>query len=105
MPSSNPELEISASYAPDGISHVIRGPELLSAEVDSEVVIMSLSEGSYFGLDDIASEIWRRIDQGSSLSALVANLVQDYDAPSETIATEVVELLRRMAEHNLVVLS
>ena len=87
------------------IKTIARSPALISANVDDEIVIMSINKGHYFGLDDIASEVWRRLDQPSTLADLVESLVQDYDAPRETIERDVVELLRRMADQDLVTLS
>lgn len=87
------------------IKRIARAPALVSANVDDEIVIMSLDKGHYFGLDDIASEIWKRLDRHPTLPDLIDSLAQDYDASRGTIEKEVVELLRRMAEQGLVVLS
>jgi hypothetical protein len=84
---------------------ITRAPGLLSAEVDGEAVIMSLSEGCYFGLDDIASDVWRRLEHGCELSQLVDNLMEDYDAPREVIEKDIDSLLRRLTERDLVVLT
>jgi hypothetical protein len=84
---------------------ITRAPGLLSAEVDGEAVIMSLSEGCYFGLDNIASDVWRRLEHGCELSQLVDNLVEDYDASREVIEKDIVNLLRRLIERDLVVLT
>jgi hypothetical protein len=47
---------------------VSRGPSVLTAEVDGEIVMMSIKQGRYFGLDDIGSDIWKRAISGSGLS-------------------------------------
>lgn len=85
--------------------HIARGPGLLSAEVDGEAVIMSLSEGCYFGLDDIASDIWGRLEHGCAFSRLVDSLADDYDAARDVIEKDVLDLLRRMAERDLIVIT
>ena len=85
--------------------HVARAPGLLSAEVDGEAVIMSLDEGCYFGLDNIASDIWARLEHGCALSQLVDSLAGDYDAARDIIEKDVIDLLRRMAERDLIVLT
>ena len=33
----------------------------LAATVDQEIVILSVERGSYYGLDDIGSEIWQQM--------------------------------------------
>jgi hypothetical protein len=96
----------SLSFGVEGSpKHIARGPGLLSAEVDGEAVVMSLSEGCYFGLDDIASDIWKRLEHGCELSQLVDSLAEDYDAPRDVIEKDIINLLRGLAERDLVVLS
>jgi hypothetical protein len=81
------------------ISH---SPSVLTAEVGGEVVMMSIEQGHYFGLDDIGSDIWRRLDQPRSFSDLIDGLVADYNADRAIIAADVRVLLGRMAEQDVV---
>jgi hypothetical protein len=81
---------------------ISRSPSVLAAEVDGEIVMMSIEQGRYFGLDDIGSDIWKRIEQPCSFAALVDALATDYDADRGTIAADVTALLNRMAEQDVV---
>src|SRR5262249_15475153 len=42
-------------------STVQRSEEQIAAAVDDEIIILSVERGSYFGLDDIGSDIWERL--------------------------------------------
>lgn len=81
---------------------ISRSPSVLAAEVDGEIVMMSIEQGRYFGLDDIGSDVWKRIEQPCSFVALVDILAADYDADRTTIAADVSALLTRMAEQDVV---
>ncbi len=81
---------------------ISRNPSVLVAEVDGEIVMMSIEKGRYFGLDDIGSDIWKRIEQPCSFAALVDALAADYDAEHATIKADVTALLTRMAEQDVV---
>lgn len=81
---------------------IVRSPAVLAAEVDGEIVMMSIEQGRYFGLDDIGSDIWKRIEQPCSFAALIDSLTADYDADRGTIAADVTALLARMAEQDVV---
>jgi hypothetical protein len=81
---------------------VSRSPSILTAEVDGEIVMMSVEQGRYFGLDAIGSDIWRRIEPPCSFATLVEGLVADYEAERATITTDVQNLLGHMAEQNVV---
>lgn len=84
---------------------ISRSPSVLTAEVDGEVVMMSIQQGQYFGLDDIGSDIWRRIEPPCSFAALIDGLALDYEADRATILADVHSLLLRMAEQDVVKLT
>src|SRR5437868_3229637 len=81
---------------------IARSPSVLTAEVDGEVVMMSIEQGRYFGLDDIGSDIWKRIEPPCSFATLIDRLVVDYEADRATIAADVQVLLGRMAAQDVV---
>lgn len=81
---------------------ISRSPAVLAAEVDGEIVMMSIEQGRYFGLDDIGSDIWKRIEQPCSFATLVDALAADYEADRGTIAADVTVLLTRMVEEDVV---
>src|SRR5258708_26688022 len=85
-----------------GATIVSRSPTVLTAEVDGEIVMMSIERGRYFGLDDIGSDIWKRIEPPCSFATLIDALAADYEADRATIATDVQNLLRRMVEQDVV---
>jgi hypothetical protein len=84
---------------------IARSPSVLTAEVDGEIVMMSIERGRYFGLDDIGSDIWKRLDTPCAFADLIDRLVADYEADRATIAEDVRTLLGRMVEHDVVRLS
>jgi hypothetical protein len=79
-----------------------RSPAVLAAEVDGEIVMMSIERGQYFGLDDIGSDIWKRLDPPCSFSTLIEGLAADYDADRATIAADVRTLLGGMLADDVV---
>jgi|SRR5579862_1979836 hypothetical protein len=81
---------------------VSRSPSVLAAEVDGEIVMMSIERACYFGLDDIGSDIWKRIEPPCSFATLVEGLVADYEADRATIMFDVQNLLGHMVEHGIV---
>jgi hypothetical protein len=99
------ETSANAAQTPGAIAEltvISRSPAVLAAEVDGEIVMMSIEQGRYFGLDDIGSDIWKRIEQPCSFATLVDALAADYEAERGTIAADVTALLTRMAEQDVV---
>jgi hypothetical protein len=81
---------------------VSRSPSVLTAEIDSEVLMMSVEQEEYFGLDDVGSNIWKRLDPPCTFADLIDRLAADYDADRENIAEDVRALLATMAERGVV---
>jgi hypothetical protein len=81
---------------------ISRSPTVVTAEVDGEIVMMSIEQGRYFGLDDIGSDIWKRIEPPCSFATLIDGLAADYESDRATIAADVQSLLGRMVEQDVV---
>jgi hypothetical protein len=102
MPTENGSPSPDALPTIGGATLISRSPSVLTAEVDGEIVMMSIEQGRYFGLDDIGSDIWKRIEQPCSFAALIDRLAADYDADRATIAADVQAMLGRMAAQDVV---
>ena len=60
-----------------------RNPEIISSKIDDEVVMMSVEEGKYFGLDSIGSTIWELLETPQSLKALIPQLLAQFEVSEE----------------------
>lgn len=69
--------------------------DVVFRELDGEAVILNLGSGIYFGLDPIGTRMWQLIEQHGRLEAVLADLRDEYDAPPDTLARD---LLRLAAE-------
>lgn len=83
-------------------SFITRDESVLAAEIDGEIVLMSVTEGRYFGLNKVGSDIWKRLATPQCFGELCSALLSEYDAAPETISAEVEALLIRMSERQLV---
>jgi hypothetical protein len=79
-----------------------RNPDLLETTLDSEVVLMSIERGSYYGMEKTAARIWQLLAQPKTRGELLQALVQQYDAPQEIIAKDMDIFLQQMHDHGIV---
>lgn len=63
---------------------------------------MSVESGRYYGLDQIATDLWRRLESPTKVSELITNLQADYDGDDETISQDVMGFLAQMLEQGLI---
>jgi hypothetical protein len=82
-------------------SVVQRNPDALAADVGGEVVLMSVEQAKYYGLDEVGSAIWHRLESPIDVGQLCAALAQVYDADNATIERDVIALLNDMQAHDL----
>ncbi len=78
-------------------------PKQLAAEIDGQVVVMALAQGKYVGFDDIATNIWHRLEQTPSVAELCNGLAQHFDGDPAVIQKDVVDLLGHLHELGLIV--
>jgi hypothetical protein len=54
-------------------------------EFDGELVVLHLKNGRYYGLDPISARLWRGIEAGKTLDAIVAEVAPQYDVDSNRL--------------------
>jgi hypothetical protein len=74
----------------------------IAATVDREVVILSVERGSYYGLDDIGSDIWEKLANPTRVDAICEALAEKYEGDRPTIERDVLALLEQMAAEGLI---
>ena len=74
----------------------------VAADVAGETVLMSLERSRCYGLGNIGSDIWSRLEAPVRVSDLIAQLSDDYEAAPGLIEKDVLELLARLADEGLI---
>jgi len=73
-------------------------------EVDGEMVLLDMDTENFFGLDAIASDIWKLLQQGKTLQETYEVLLQDYDVEPERLKNDLETFVRNLIEHKLATL-
>lgn len=76
--------------------------DLLSTEIDGEIVMMDMEAGRYLYLDRIGSVIWAELRQPQKVADLCQSLAGRYAAPIEEIERDVLDLLAQMKRNDLI---
>jgi hypothetical protein len=93
----------TATLAADTL--IRRSPGPVETTVGSEIVLMSLEAGACYGLGETGSDVWRLLVEPITLTALVTQLRQQYQAPPGEIERDVQDLLASLAASGLIELS
>ena len=86
-------------------STVVVKPRLVSADVGEAVILLHLENGLYYGLGDVGARIWQLLQNPVKVEEIERVLLEEYDVDSDTCHTEIVDLLNKLVEENLVEVS
>lgn len=83
-------------------SVVSRSRHHLATEVDGNMIIMSVDRGVYCALDDIGSDVWRRLAAPVPVGQLCAALADEYRGDPARIAADTLALLGALQAQGLI---
>lgn len=85
------------------LSDVVSGSDdVVAREVAGEAVLLNLSSGTYFGLNDTGSMVWQLIDEDSaSLVEICDAIEEEYNVDRADVERDVLALAEQLVEHGL----
>ena len=75
--------------------------DIVASDIDDEVVMMSVEQGQYYGLDSIGSRVWELIAKPIKVSELIADLLLKYDVDREACERDVLAFLEELNEDGI----
>ena len=81
---------------------ITQSDEVISADIDGEAVVMHIENYKYFGLDDIATQIWEMIEEPMSVADLCNQLLPEYEVGRLTGERDVLVCLNGLLKDDLV---
>lgn len=75
---------------------------ILVSNIDNEVVMMSIENNQYYGLNNIGSRIWQLIQQPVGVEKIVDCLYNEYDVDKTECEKDVCDYLEQLISKNLI---
>jgi hypothetical protein len=69
---------------------------VLASRVGSDLVLLDVKSGRYYGLDPVGTTIFEMLREGLSVGAVHTRLVQTYDCHPRTLWTDLDEFSQQM---------
>jgi hypothetical protein len=86
----------------DAATRVAAARDQVSVEVEGEAVILSLSDGVYYGLDPVGARVWQLMEQPRTVAELRDAVVAEWEVDAPTAERDLLELLADLAARGLV---
>lgn len=80
----------------------VKNPSTATAEIDGQIVALDIRAGICFGLDPIASNIWKLLEDRRSLEDICDALLRLYDVDRATCEEQTLALLHELVDIGLV---
>src|SRR5262249_9364162 len=80
-----------------------RSDGILVAEAQGQTVLLRLSDGSYYALDEVGALIWELCDGERSLQDIVTELCSQFEATERTVTADVIEFVGELQREQLLV--
>ena len=79
----------------------------VTRRIAGETIVVPVSSrvgdlDSIYALNEVGSRVWTLLERPASIDEIAAILCDEYDAPSEQITTDLVELLDELRANGLV---
>ena len=86
--------------------YVARSTAIAARALGDETMVMSATDSTLFTLNEVATAIWKAADGATPLQEIVANKIcMEYDVAPEAALKDAEELVAKLAEHGLLLLS
>lgn len=80
-----------------------RSSNLIVAEMDGDLVMMDVEQGSYFSINPVGAHVWTQLETPQTIADLTEGVQQAFKAEDASeIRADVTRFLSDLASHNLV---
>lgn len=77
-------------------------PQHLVAELDGDVVIMSIDTGTYYGLDAVGACVWKLLEQPRTFAEVIDGVVERFEVGAEVVEKDLTAFLNEMQAEGIV---
>ncbi len=71
-------------------------PNVISRNLDGEEVLLHLETGAYFGLNEVGSFIWRKIQSGDAADEILKSVAEEFDSGSEQASKDFSDFIQQL---------
>ncbi len=80
-----------------------RNDDNLASKIHDEVVMVNITQGNYFGLNSVGSDIWELLQEPCSVEELCEKLMNDYDIDKESCLRDINSFIKELMKNDIVI--
>lgn len=79
-----------------------RSQDVIAQQGSNAMLLLNMVDGSYYSLNEVGGRIWELCDGTRTVAELISTLAIEYDAPTQTLEVDILELLEGLRSKDLV---
>jgi len=79
--------------------------EVLFQDIEGEAVLLDLSSGQYFGLNEVGTRFWQHARELDDVDTIVARLLEEFEVEESVLEEDLEGFLGEMREAGLLTLT
>jgi hypothetical protein len=83
-------------------SSVVATKDQVSSDLGSDVAILHLKAGTYYGLDAVGARVWRLLQEPRTVEEIRDVLVSEYEVEPDRCGRDLIALLHGLADEGLI---
>lgn len=80
----------------------VRNPDLFAADMDGDLVMMSIENGEYYGVGGIGPRVWELLEQPVTVEAITAVICNQFDVDADRCRPDIAAFVRQLLDAGLV---
>jgi len=82
--------------------HYANDSEVAAKVMDGEAILINLSSGIYYSLDDVASCMWSSIEGGATAEQIAAQVCEQFDTSPDHVLTDMRGFISMLQDEGLI---
>ncbi len=84
------------------MKQIIRSSDLITSDMDDELVMLSINSGKYHAINAVGKRIWQLLERPMNLPQLCEALSSEFDVDAKRCTEETAGFVAQLFTHNLV---
>ena len=85
-------------------SKVTLSDQVMFRDLGGEMVLLNIETGKYYGLDEVGARMWALLEEHGVLQAAFDAMLDEYDVSEEQLQADLIRLVDKLADHQLVMI-
>ncbi|MEN8193436.1 MAG: PqqD family peptide modification chaperone [Bacteroidota bacterium] len=85
-------------------SVLARNDKLVFSKVDGEVIMLSIDNGEYYGLNQVGAEIWGYLNQPCSVETIIEKLRKYFEVSIQKCKTDTLPFIIELIQKKIIII-